>query len=144
MDLIGPSRPSDFAAVTELLARCGLPNADVGAHLEHFNVARDDDRVVGVIGLEVHGTRGLLRSLVVAEDRRGRGMTRRLYAAALVTASRIGLSELYCMSTMEGYFELLGWWALAPDEVPPEIRGSEEYRALASVATCMMRRMPRE
>lgn len=145
-DTIEGARDGDLAAITALLGGCGLPAEDVAPHLAHFTVARREARIVGVIGLEVHGRFGLLRSLAVAEDRRGHGTALRLYAAALGLARRLGLERLYCLTTgAEGFFEMLGWRALLRDEVPQEIQATREFTTLCpSSATCMTRAMPHE
>jgi amino-acid N-acetyltransferase len=146
MDTIEAARGSDLAEITALLERCALPTADVAPHLAQFTVARDGGRIVGVIGLEVHGRVGLVRSLAVADEVRGAGIARRLYAAELGVAGRLGLERLYCLTTTaQGFFELLGWRALLRDEVPQEIQATQEFTALCpSSAVCMVRAMPQD
>ncbi len=141
MELLTPARASDEAAVKELLRACGLPHQDVTPHLAHFTLARDGGRLVGVIGLEVHGTDGLLRSLAVAEDRRGEGIARRLYASLIGRAHRLGLTRLYLLTTSaQGFFQMLGFRGVAREDVPEPIRQTEEFRALCpDTATCMVR-----
>jgi amino-acid N-acetyltransferase len=141
MEQLTAALPADEPAVTTLLRACGLPYQDIAPHLAHFTVARDGARVVGVIGLETHGSSGLLRSLAVAEDRRGEGIARRLYASLLGKAQQLGLADLYLLTTSaHGFFEMLGFRAVPRDSVPDAIRASEEFRALCpDTATCMAR-----
>ncbi len=145
MEALAPASPADRDAVVALLDRCGLPSRDVDAHLAHFTVAREAGRLVGVIGVEVHGTDGLLRSLAVAEECRGRGIARRLYATKLGHALRLGIERLYVLTTTaQGFFELLGFTVVPRDEVPESIRGTEEFRVLCpTTACCMVRAVPR-
>ncbi len=57
----------DEAAVKRLLAESGLPTADITAgHLEHFFGCSENDDLGAVVGLELFGAVGLLRSLAVA------------------------------------------------------------------------------
>lgn len=146
MEQLERAQATDLHDIAALLDACGLPTRDVAAHLSTFTVARDAGRLVGVIGLELHGALGLLRSLAVAEDRRGQGVALRLYAAELAVARAAGLEQLFCLTTTaEGFFEMLGFRALARDEVPEAIRDTEEFRALCPVsAVCMARPMPRD
>jgi amino-acid N-acetyltransferase len=145
MEQLTPATPADEGAVVALLRACELPHEDVTRHLAHFIVARDGGRVVAVIGLEVHGKDGLLRSLAVADDRRGEGIARRLYASLIGKARELGLSRLYLLTTTaQGFFGMLGFRVVARDEVPDTIRGTEEFRMLCpATATCMARTMPR-
>ncbi|MFL5262940.1 MAG: arsenic resistance N-acetyltransferase ArsN2 [Anaeromyxobacteraceae bacterium] len=133
--------PDDLEAVAALLARCGLPHVDIGPHLAHFTVAREDGRIVGVIGVEVHGRDGLMRSLAVAPEHRGRGVARRLYATLLSRARGLGITRLYLLTaTAQSWFRLLGFRSVLRDEVPDGIRGTEQYRTLCpSTAACMVR-----
>ncbi len=146
MEQLAPARPDDAAEIAALLTACGLPSRDIAAHLPHFTVARDGGRLVGVIGLEVHGAIGLLRSLAVDEDRRGEGIALRLYAAELAVARRAGMERLFCLTTSaQRFFEMLGFRALPRDAVPEAIRDTEEYRTLCpATATCMVRPMPHD
>jgi N-acetylglutamate synthase-like GNAT family acetyltransferase len=145
MEELAPAQAADEEAIAALLRSCGLPHEDIAPHLGHFTVARDGGILVGVIGLEVHGTDGLLRSLAVAGDRRGQGIARRLYASLIGRARQLGLSRLYLLTTSaEGFFEMLGFRVVARDEVPGAIRATEEFRALCPAsAACMARTMPR-
>ncbi len=141
MEVVQPATAGDAAAIAALLATCGLPSHDIGAHLDHFLVARDGERLVGTIGLEVHGAEGLLRSLAVVEDRRGGGIARRLYAALLVHARATGVRRLHLLTTTaEGFFALLGFRPVPRESVPDAIRATEEFRALCpATALCMAR-----
>ncbi len=146
MEALLPATPADEPAVSALLASCGLPHVDVAPHLRHFTIARDGSRVVGVIGLEVHGADGLLRSLAVAPDRRGQGVARRLYATLIRDARRLGITRLFLLTTSaQGFFEMLGFRAVKREAVPDAIRATGEFRQLCpETAECMMRSMPRD
>jgi amino-acid N-acetyltransferase len=145
MEELQPALPADREAIAALLVACDLPHEDIAPHLERFTVARDAGRLVGVIGLEVHGVDGLVRSLAVADDRRGEGIARRLYASLLGGAHRLGLSRLYLLTTTaQGFFEMLGFRAVPRESVPESIRATEEFRALCpSSAICMTRPLSR-
>ncbi len=146
MPIIEAAREADLPAITALLERCKLPAADVAPHLANFTVAREGERLVGVIGLEAHGTLGLLRSLAVDEEHRGNGLARRLYATELGVARRLRIEQLYCLTTTaRGFFEMLGWRALLRDEVPEVIRATAEFTTLCPAsAICLVRGMPRD
>jgi len=145
MEELQPAQPADRDAIAALLVACELPHEDIAAHLQHFIVARDGGRLVGVIGLEVHGGDGLVRSLAVAGDRRGEGIARRLYASLIGSARHLGLERLYLLTTSaQGFFEMLGFRTVPRASVPDVIRATEEFRALCpSTATCMTRPLPR-
>ena len=60
----------DWDAVRGLLLASDLPVDDLGPErLDGFLIAEDDNAIVGLIGLEVSGTVGLLRSLTIDAER---------------------------------------------------------------------------
>jgi hypothetical protein len=62
-----PSRDEAFA----LLQDAGLPTSDLTpAHMEHFFILGFDGAAIGLVELELYGRDALLRSLVVASQRR--------------------------------------------------------------------------
>jgi amino-acid N-acetyltransferase len=144
VETLHPAQPSDAADVAALLAACGLAGEGAPADLQHFTVAREGGRLVGVIGLEVVGTDGLMRSLAVAPEQQGRGIARRLYASLLAQASRLGLRRLYVLSTgTPGFLAMLGFRSVPPEAVPEGIRATTAYRNLPPGGTCLSRAMPR-
>jgi amino-acid N-acetyltransferase len=144
MEEIVSASLADRDEIVRLLDACALPSSDVEPHLGRFFVARDEGRVVGCIGLEVQGGDGLLRSLAVAPGQRSKGIARRLYARLLGQARRLGVSHLYLLTTTaEPFFEMLGFRALAREDVPESIRATEQFRALCpAAARCLSRPVP--
>ena len=65
---------SDLPAIEHLLSVAGLPLEGAGPAFESGVVARDGEAVVGAAAVELYGSAGLLRSVVVAPDRRGSGL----------------------------------------------------------------------
>ena len=55
-------------AILLLLQSQNLPTEDLPPTLQDFYVAVEDDKVIGLIGLERYGRFGLLRSMVVHPD----------------------------------------------------------------------------
>lgn len=134
----------DLSAIVALLASERLPVADLGAAaLANFIVARDDGRVVGVAALEPYGEDGLLRSLVVAPERRGRGLGGALVEAVGARAGRLSLRALWLLTqTAAPFFAGRGWAAAARTEAPPAVAASTEFAALCPAsAACMRKRL---
>jgi N-acetylglutamate synthase-like GNAT family acetyltransferase len=67
-------RPPRSTAVA-LLQSQGLPVSDItDEHLEHFFFVGSDGSPTGLVGLELYGADALLRSLVVGENARRKGL----------------------------------------------------------------------
>ena len=130
---VGPCGPDELSDVEALLAAAGLPVEGV-ADLEELIVARADGEagrpvVIGAVGLEVYGSVGLLRSLVVAPELRGNGLGLRLGRRLIGRAAELGLERLYLL-TLEGpFFERLGFEACERARVPSDLAASFQFTA---------------
>ena len=109
--LMGVERavPSDVPVIEALLAAAGLPLEGVAEAFETGLVAREGAEVVGAAAMEPYGRTGLLRSVVVAEARRGTGVGREVVTAAEALARDEGIEELYLLTeTAADWFPRLG------------------------------------
>ncbi len=137
-----PARPHDLMGALALLGRSELTRQDVAEHWGHYFVVREDDgRVVGVAGLEVYGSDGLLRSVAVDEDYRGQGLAAALVGAVLERARHLKLSALYLLTTgARSYFERHGFGDCPRESAPPLIRASWEFRSGCPATAVFMKR----
>jgi amino-acid N-acetyltransferase len=137
---------SDGTAVRQLLADCGLPNEDVHQHLDHFIVAKDGNELAGVIGLQLLGRIGLLRSLAVDSRYRNQGLGKALYAKLAGHAHLLGITRLYLLTlTAEEYFSRLGFENVDRARVPSEVSATAEFRDLCpTTAICLAKDIQRE
>jgi N-acetylglutamate synthase-like GNAT family acetyltransferase len=55
----------DESKIRSLLSEANLPNDDISEHLQSFIIAEKDHEIIGTIGIEILGEKGLLRSLAV-------------------------------------------------------------------------------
>lgn len=127
--------------VERLLARNDLPTADVRANPGWFHVAVADAERVGVGGVEVHGTDGLLRSVVVERTARGRGVGGALCEALAAVAREAGVETLYLLTTdAAGFFGDHGFERIERDAVSEAIRGTAQFDELCPTSATVMRR----
>ena len=128
MESIRSARPEDEVDVLALLAEAGLPTAEVREWLPRYIVAEAGGRIVGVAGLEVHGSDGILRSVVVDPSHRGEGLGGRLAATVIATARQAGLRRLYLLTeTAAEYFPRHGFRAIDRSEASDAVRESVEF-----------------
>jgi arsenite methyltransferase len=134
-----PAQASDSAAVRSLLRGASLPEAGVTEQLDGFVVAEEGGAVVAAAGLEVYGTAGLLRSVVVAESWRGRGLGALLVEDQLRRARELRLSRVYLLTTTaSSWFPRLGFDAVERDSVPAEVRASPEFADICPASAVVM------
>ena len=131
--------PVEEESIKALLGECGLPHEDILKHLNHFILAKDGNRLIGVVGLEMYGKIGLLRSLAVASSYRGRGIAKALYTRILEYGHSQGIETLYLLTnSATDFFSRLGFAIEERDHVPESIRMTREFQDLCpSTAVCM-------
>ena len=133
--------PEDTQQLAALLERAGLPARFIEEHVADFVVLREDDKLMGCVGLEIYADSCLLRSLVVAEELRGRGWGAALVKALIARARDRDkeLSEIVLLtSTAADLFRRFGFVEVPRDQVNPAIRSSWEFAEEAcSSALCM-------
>ena len=135
-----PARTGDLPAVVALLESCGLPTGDLNeTMLISFCIAELEGEVVAVAGLEAFGTVGLLRSLAVAEDRRGSGLAEWLVERCEADAYRRGVEAVYLLTTTAAdYFRRRGYADVPRDAVPAAVAGHAQFRSLCPAsARCL-------
>jgi amino-acid N-acetyltransferase len=132
----------DWEAVQALLLASDLPVDDLGPErLDGFLIAEDDEGIVGLIGLEVLGTTGLLRSLVVEKTARRSGLGGKLVGALESAAEAAGIAELWLLTIdAERFFQRHNFEIVDRAVAPEEIRNSEEFSTLCPGTAYLMRK----
>lgn len=128
-------------AIVAILTAEKLPVADLPGTLDNFFAAIENGQLAGVIGLEIHGAYGLLRSLVVLPGYRNIGLAGRLIEQLEILAASLGLQEVYLLTeTAAGYFTGKHFLAITRDEVPDEIKQSSEFSHMCPVSAIVMKK----
>jgi amino-acid N-acetyltransferase len=127
-------------AVKRLLTDAQLPVSDLTPdHMQHFFACGTPQEIEGVIGLELFGDTGLLRSLAVANDMRGRGIGKQLVAKAESYARERGIKALYLLTTTaEQFFDRLGYTRVQRETVPNSIKRTAEYAGICPASSAVM------
>jgi len=135
------SRPS-LDATARLLQAAGLPTEDLTpAHCEHFFFAGPSRAPTGLVGLEIYGDVALLRSLVVAADRRGSGEGTALLEHAEAHARALGVRTVYLLTnTAEAFFTKHGYARASRDTAPAAIRATREFAGICPASSAFMAR----
>jgi N-acetylglutamate synthase-like GNAT family acetyltransferase len=133
---------SDLAGVERLLTASDLPLDGVRDALPSFVVAESGDDIVGVAGLELCRENALLRSVAVHPEWRSRGVGHTLVTRVIAQAEQRGIRALYLLTTTaERYFPSFGFRELSRDEVPEDVRATEEFRTACPASATAMWRM---
>lgn len=127
---IRPSRADDLEYATALLTQAGLPIDDLEAGKLAFT-AECDDAIQGLVGIETFGETALLRSLVIAEPARGKGVGQLLVAALEGASAESGVAEMWLLTIdADGWFSRIGYEVRERIDAPPSIRATREFSGL--------------
>ena len=131
--------PDELGAVRALLDRVGLPSADLGRASADVRTVELAGATVGCVAVERHGAFGLLRSLAVAPEARGRGLGPKLVEAAERVAADRQLAAVYLLTTTAApFFEALGYAHVERDRVPEAVRRSSEFAGVCPASATVM------
>ncbi len=140
---VEPASAADLPAVEALLAAAGLPLDGAAEALTGMGVvARDGDHIVGAAAVERYAAAGLLRSVVVAAEHRGRGVGRAVVGGAEAAARAAGVRELYLLTeTAPDWFPRLGYEAVPRSEAAAAVGASIEFTTVCRDSGVAMRRV---
>ena len=137
---VRPAVSADLERVHELLVSNALPLDGVPQSLSGFFVAEDDDRIIGVAGVEACGDYGLLRSAAVAPEARNRGIGRKLVERLITSARNDGRQGLYLLTTTAAqYFPMFGFVETTRETVPDGVRATKEFAEACPASATVMK-----
>jgi len=120
------------------LTAAGLPREGV-----RVVVIEEGHLVHACAAVEVLADAGLLRSVAVSPELRGRGLGREIVAAAEAEARQAGVTVLYLLTeTAADFFFRLGYRPIARQDVPESIRRSAQFAEICpESAVTMVRKL---
>jgi amino-acid N-acetyltransferase len=129
----------DLAVIRRLLEDAGLPTSDLAAANPRFTVLHEHGRIVAAGALQPFGSAALVRSVVVAGDRRRAGLGHVVVQELEHRARTDRIGRLILLThTAAEFFARQGYRVIERHAAPQDVRGSEEFRSLcAASATCM-------
>ena len=135
-----PIGPQDalWAVFLEALNEARLPTDDLLEGNQRF-YALVQGNVIGFGGYCRDGREVLLRSIVVASERRRAGNGRFIVAALLDRSREDGAKRAWLLTTTaQPFFEGLGFVVHHRDAAPPAISNTREFSALCPLSAVLM------
>lgn len=132
---------ADYPALTTLLSTHKLPIADINKELPHFILAKNENQVVGSIGLDKYGTIGLLRSLSTDSLFQQQGIASKLVEELISLCKSEGIEVLYLLTeTAKNFFEKRGFSAADRSTAPEPIKNTREFTELCASTAVLMKK----
>ncbi len=133
------AKPEDFGEIRDLLKSANLPFKDIENGIGHFLLARNDQQLIGCVGLQICGHNALLRSLAITEKERNHGLGNALLQEILEYASRLSLRNVFLLTTTaEHFFKKHGFVIANRIEAPNAIRSTSEFSSLCPSTAVFM------
>ncbi|MBX2840259.1 MAG: GNAT family N-acetyltransferase [Flammeovirgaceae bacterium] len=128
----------ELGNIKALLTENKLPVMDISNHISFFGI-KNESQLIGVVGLEVYSKAALLRSLVVADNSKGKGLGKSLCDYVLYSLKEKGVNHVYLLTTTAKHFFInLGFVETERNVVPEEILNTTEFTSICpSSAICL-------
>ncbi len=138
---VRPASVADFDKVAALLRAARLPTDGLEEQFgPAYAVAEENGDIVGAEGIESYGHAGLLRSAVVADAWRGRGVGEALTRDRLAFARGAGLREVWLLTTTASeWFPRFGFERADRNSAPETLQQSREFKEACPASAVAMR-----
>jgi len=135
-----------IGSLKNVLQLCGLPIDDLNDlfHAKFFGISVDGS-LVAVVGLELYGGVGLLRSLAVLPEFRNAHLGNDLVYHVESFAKQHRMERLYLLTTTaETYFHRLGYAPAAREGAPLAIRATSQFSGLCPASASFLMKQLRK
>lgn len=130
---------TDYEIVSRLLREHQLPADDCLAHLAHFFILEIENCIIGIGGLEVHGQLGLVRSIVILEGFRSKGMGKYLLHLITRHAYKQGVQTVFLLTEdAQEYFSRSGFVVADRATAPEAIKQTRQFKSLCPASAVLM------
>ena len=142
MGTVNISRLNNREVLCAILTDAKLPADDVAENLNaSFYQCRSGSEIAAVIGMEVYGDVGLLRSLCVLPAFQGARLGTAMVTFVEAKAKAEGVSSLYLLTTNAvEYFNKLSYAEIDRASVPEVVKQTTQFSSICpSDAACMVK-----
>ncbi len=122
-----------------LLQENKLPYEDIDKHFVDFILAKENNKIVGAIGIERYNNIGLLRSFVVTKLFRNKKIGNKLLNFLLKKSIDEGIENIYLLTTTaDKYFLNNGFKIENRDNIPDLIKQTKEFSTICPLSAVAM------
>lgn len=130
-----------FPQAKALLEASDLDTSDIIASQVRLWSLEDKGQLLGIVGFEQSKEIGLLRSLAVAKDHRGKGLAKTLCQIVFAHAKAEGIAELYLLTeTAARFFKAQGFLEVSRDQAPAGLKATKQFSSLCPDSATVMTR----
>lgn len=131
----------DLFEATELLKKLQLPYSDLIDSPVNLYQLKQQNRLIGMAGLELYGGYALLRSLAIIPEMQKQGIGKEITREIEQIAQQHKVKELYLLTTTAAlFFGKLGFQSISRSEVPATIQQTSEFASICPDSAICMRK----
>ncbi|MCK5343135.1 MAG: GNAT family N-acetyltransferase, partial [Candidatus Heimdallarchaeota archaeon] len=109
-------------------------------HFQDFFIMRNDEMVVGCVGIEIYENTGLLRSLAIHPFSQGKGLGQQLVTRIEEYSAEKELNPIYLLTdTAEKFFLKLDYKIIPREETDSRVKQSIEFTMLCPSSPVLMK-----
>jgi amino-acid N-acetyltransferase len=140
MTTISPVSKNTYQTAIELLQKVNLPIKDINDHISFYTLTENEE-IIGTVGVEYGDKHALLRSLSVAESRRGKGYGDQLVNFIENQAKEKGVDTMFLLTTTASdFFARKGYSITTRLEVPLFIQETSEFSSVCPASATIMKK----
>jgi len=129
----------DLVGIEGLLKDNNLPFSDCAEHIANFIIKEDENNIIGAGGIEVYGSNGLIRSIVVAQNQRGKGIAKDIIKAIKEKSFDLGVTRIFLLTeNANEYFDKHGFRAVKRTNVPESVMNTKQFKELCPASAVVM------
>jgi len=92
---------------------------EISTNIRSYTLAKNNDKLVGFVALHIHAPDlAEVRSLIVSENFRGRGIGQELVKKTLEEAEEIGVKKVFTLTYEQSFFEKLSFREIPKESLP--------------------------
>jgi len=92
---------------------------EISTNIRSYTLAKDDDTLVGFVALHIHAPDlAEVRSLIVSENFRGKGIGQELVKKTLEEAKELGVKRVFTLTYEQSFFEKLSFKEIPKESLP--------------------------
>ncbi len=94
-------------------------NDEIATNIRSYTLCFEDEKLVGFVAIHIHADDlGEVRSLIVSEDARGKGVGKELVKRTLVEGKELGVLKVFTLTYEREFFEKLSFVEIPKESLP--------------------------
>jgi len=131
-----------LAYARKLLKENNLPYSDIEYASAQLYYIQQDNQIIGTIGCELYGKHGLLRSFVIEEKYRSKGLGAQVLNDFEKMVLKQGIEAFYLLTTTaDKFFTQNGFEIFDRNAVPQLIANTTEFDSICPASAVCMRKI---